>query len=310
MKMASKDRRLVLLTVATLWVAAASAAALRASDEAPRPEAAIRAAGDAMCDALRKGDVERLLATYTPDARLVMVGRTVQGHEEIRGFLEFALAAGVRDVRVDEQELFLGEGVAVETGRATFLGVTGAKLATSRYMTLWKETDGRWRVHRDLGVPAPGGVSAQAAPPGAVSFAVKQVEPSSVVVLPMTGSFGQHGEAIARVAVAAGDAVSGPPFGLYYNSPDSVGESELRWEVGFPVSPDCQVDAPLERRDLPAGTVAFAIASGPHDAPHPWTQLTEWVISQGYEITGPAMEIWMSGPRTEMRFAVRKSASE
>ncbi len=287
-----------------------SALALGASAKGvPGSEVQLRAANDDMCDALRRGDVEGVLAAYTPHARLVMVGRTAEGAEAIRGVLEFALAAGVRDVRLDEQELFMGEGFAVETGRATFLDANGAKLATNRYMTLWKMSEGRWRIHRDIGVPVAGTVS-QAASPGPASFATRRGEPEAVVVLPMTGSFDQHGDAIARVALGAGSCIKGPPFGRYYNSPESVNEAELRWEVGFPVTPDCRVDAPLERRDVPAETVAFAVVSGGHDAAHPWAELIEWALTQGYEVTGPATEVWLDGPKTEMRISVRKPGSE
>jgi uncharacterized protein (TIGR02246 family) len=263
-----------------------------------------------MFSALRRGDIEGVLTAYTPDARLVMVGRTAEGTEAIRGVLEFALAAGVRDVRLDEQELYMGEGFAVETGRATFLDANGVKLATNRYMTLWKQSEGRWRIHRDIGVPVAGTVSQQAAPPGPASFAIRRMEPKSVVVLPMTGSFDQHGDAIARVALGAGSCIKGPPFGRYYNSPESVSQAELKWEVGFPVTSDCKVDAPLERRGVPSETVAFAVVSGSHDAPHPWAELIKWALAQGYEVTGPATEVWLDGPKTEMRISVRKPGSE
>jgi AraC family transcriptional regulator len=310
MTIAGRGRQVLLVTVVALVVAVGGRPALQAAEkDVARAEAQIRAASEALREAVQKGDADRLVEMYTPDAQLIMAGKTVVGREAVRAHIAFAMAAGVRDFRLDEQELFVGDEIAVETGRATFGDAAGSKMATSRYMTLWKRIDGRWRIHRDISVPAPGGAPTQAAQRPA-TFAVKQVDAYTAVVLPMTGAYAQHGDGIARLAIAVGSSVTGPPFGRYYNSPESVAEAELRWEIGFPVTANVAASAPFERRAFPAETVAFAVVAGPHEGSRPWPQLVEWAVAQGYEITGPAMEIWMDGPKTEMRISVRKPGSK
>jgi hypothetical protein len=153
----------------------------------------------------------------------------------------------------------------------------------------------------------PAGAEARGSQQSNAVFAVKQTEPCSAIVLPMTGSYSQHGEAIGRVAASLGAPPSGPPFGRYHNSPENVAEAELKWEVGFPVPLKTTVQAPFEPREFPSETVVFAVIEGSHEASRPWRELVEWALGQGYEITGPAMEIWMDGPKTEMRLPVRKS---
>ena len=65
--------------------------------------------------------------------------------------------------------------------------------------------------------------------------------------------------------------------------------------------------APFEVRTIADGMVAYAVIGGPRDATErPWPQLIEWVEQKGYQVAGPAMEIWPDGPKTEMRIAVRK----
>jgi AraC family transcriptional regulator len=160
------------------------------------------------------------------------------------------------------------------------------------------------RIPRDIGVPVTS--DAQSSRQSVFVFAVKQVESYSAVVLPMSGSYSQHGEAIGRIAASLGAPPSGPPFGRYYNSPEYVAEAELKWEVGFPVPSNTAARAPFEPREFPAETVVYAVIEGSHEASRPWRDLVEWAFRHGYEITGPAMEIWMNGPKTEMRLPVRK----
>jgi AraC family transcriptional regulator len=304
---ASWLRPRALTTMVAFLAVAAAGSAIRAADQGDAA-AAIRAASAELRGALQRGDIERLVDAYTDDAQLIMAGKTVVGREGVRSHVAMALAAGLRDVSLDEQEIFPGNDIAVETGRATFRSSTGVELGTSRYMTLWKKIGGRWRICRDFSVPAP--VAKTPAQPTTAAFAVKQVEAHTVVVLPMTGAFSQHGDAIGRLAATLGSSIIGPPFGRYFNSPENVPESELRWEVGFPVKPDTTVTAPFERRDVPAETVAYAIVAGPHEGSRPWQQLVEWVVAEGYEVTGPAVEIWLDGPKTEMQISVRKDGTK
>lgn len=276
-----------------------SAAALVAQ---PNPDAGIRGALDQMRRAIKDNDAERLTQMYTPDARLTMANKVVEGREAIRAYITAVLPI-LGDFRNDEQEFVAGDGIAVETGRATFLDRSGAVIGVSRYMTVWKNAGGQWRVYRDLGVPA-----SPETPQGA--FEVKEAPAQTAVVLPMAGSYRQHTEAIVRLVEylkSAGIKIAGPPFGRYYNSPGTVPENQLRWEVGLPVPRDSgAVTAPFQKRDYPPTTVAFAVVPG-RDTAGPWSKLGDWLTSQGYVSLGPAMEVWLDGSKTEIRLPVRQS---
>ncbi len=141
-------------------------------------------------------------------------------------------------------------------------------------------------------------------------FAVKESEPFHAVVLRMTGSYKQHGEAIGKLAAwlgAAGVRPLGAPFGRYLNSPDEIPEASLEWEVGFPVPAGTQAEAPFEVREIADGDVATVVIGGPHDTTtRPWAELVAWAEKRGYDVVGPAMEIWQDGPKIEMRIVVRK----
>jgi uncharacterized protein (TIGR02246 family) len=307
----SRNMQVLLAMASMLW--AGTGVGLAAGDAKTNPagpEAEIRAAAEQLREAARQGDAERLTEMYTVDAQLILPGKTIVGRDAIRAHMKLAIAAGVRDFRNEEQEFFVGDGVVVEAGLVLFYDASGTRRNADRYMTLWKKVDGRWRIHRDMAVPVAAPAPVQATQPPAASFAVKQVEPYSAIVLPMTGSFSQTSEAIGRIGASLGGPPAGPPFARYFNSPESVSEAELKWEVGFPVPKGTTATAPFEVRDFPAETVAFAVVAGPYEASRPWPQFVQWAIEQGYQIVGPAMEIWMDGPKTEMRIAVRKPDSK
>jgi AraC family transcriptional regulator len=271
-------------------------------------EAGIRSADAQMLEALHQKDAARLAQVYAPDAQIALPGQLIRGHDAILAHMEYVVGAGVHDFRIEDQEIFAGDGLAVETGRTMFYDAAGTLMGTDHYMTLWKNIGGSWRIFRDMAVPA--GAPAKAAAPAAqAAFAIKQVEPYSAMVLPMTGSYSQISEAIARVGGALGTAPAGPPFTVYFNSPANTPEQGLKWEVGFPAPKGTAASAPFQIREFPGRTVAYAVIAGPYDAQRPWRELIEWAIRQGYQIAGPAMEIWMEGPKTEMRIPVMKKPS-
>jgi uncharacterized protein (TIGR02246 family) len=276
-----------------------SAAALAAQ---PNPEAGIRGALDQIRRAIKDNDAERLTQMYTPDARLTTTNKVVEGRDAIRAYLT-AVLPFLGDFRDDEQEFVAGGAIAVETGRVTFLDRSGAVMGVSHYMTVWKNAGGQWQVYRDFYVPV-----SPATPQAA--FAVKQAPAQTAVVLPMTGSYAQHIEAIVRLVEylkSAGIEIAGPPFGRYYNSPGSVPDSQLHWEVGLPVSREpAAVTAPFQKLDSPPTTVAFAVVPG-RDTAGPWSQIGGWLTGQGYLPSGPAMEVWIDSSKTEIRLPVRQS---
>jgi AraC family transcriptional regulator len=282
----------------------AGAMLLTAAACSGQPDTEIRGALDEMRRALKENDAERLVRMYMPDARLTMANKVVEGQEAIRAYVA-AILPVLGDFRNEDQEIVPGDGIAVETGRATFFDRAGAAIGSSRYMTVWKSAGGQWKVYRDIGVPIQ---APRETPP--TGFTVKQTAQGTAVVLPMTGSYEQHTAAIVRLVEylqSAGVKLAGPPFGRYHNSPGAVPQDQLRWEVGMPVSGgSTAVAAPFQKHDYAAMTVAFTVVPG-RDTARAWSELSSWAASQGYVASGPAMEVWLDATKTEIRLPVRKS---
>jgi effector-binding domain-containing protein len=152
-------------------------------------------------------------------------------------------------------------------------------------------------------------------PPGkpTADTRVVTVEAIHAVVLPMKGSYAQHPEAMGRLGgflSGRGIAPSGPPFGRYFSDP-SVGDANLVWEVGFPVPAGATVEAPFEIRDIPATLAAVHVHRGPmEELGAAWGNLVQWVMANGYQPAGPAMQVFkgdlMTSPEVELRLPVQK----
>jgi AraC family transcriptional regulator len=163
--------------------------------------------------------------------------------------------------------------------------------------------------------PAPEAVKAAPAQP---DVSAKEVEPYFALILPMKGSYEQHVTAINQLQAYAMTLGLEPPefvFGQYFNNPMQVTEEELLWEVGIPVPDGTEVEAPYEAKLIPGGLVAYVIHVGPYEESSAfWPAVYMWAGMNGYQPSGPAMEIWTGdpektgeeGPKTELRAPVTK----
>lgn len=145
---------------------------------------------------------------------------------------------------------------------------------------------------------------------GTLPVAIRYTDALVAVVVPMKGSYLQTSAALQTVEAylkTQGVTPAGPPFGRYW--------SEQRWEAGYPVPPGAHVEPPFVLISLPASLTASAVVTGPWggDSDRRWEAFLKSVIEQGYQPTGPAIEIW-SGENarertqsTEMRLPVAKA---
>jgi len=100
----------------------------------------------------KRNDVDSAMELWTASAKEIAPGRVLD-LAAIRDSVRNGHRAGVVDFREQDEEYFLGSDMIVKTCRHTTLGESGEVLSDTRYMTLWKKVDGRWRIHREIGIP-------------------------------------------------------------------------------------------------------------------------------------------------------------
>jgi uncharacterized protein (TIGR02246 family) len=121
---------------------------------------AIAAANEQFMAAFRQGDAAGLAALYTETGQLLPPNAgTLAGREAIQAFWQVVLDSGVKEARLDIVEVADHGDRAVEVSTFTLYGVDRQMLDQGKYIVIWHQEEGRWKLHRDIfnsSMPAPG----------------------------------------------------------------------------------------------------------------------------------------------------------
>lgn len=100
-------------------------------------------------DAMAKGDVVTLGNMYTEDAEVLNSGRpTTIGRENISKVFEGWVKDSVIGSFVTTG-LWGNKDLLVEQGEGSFSNVKGTWKSSGRYLLVWKNVDGEWKIFRD-----------------------------------------------------------------------------------------------------------------------------------------------------------------
>ncbi len=101
--------------------------------------------------AVEKADATAIAALYTANAKLLPPNSDiVEGTDAIRKFWQAVLDRGVRGAQLDTVELRVCGDTAVELGRYRMKAASGEMVDQGKYIVLWKNVNGLWRLDRDM----------------------------------------------------------------------------------------------------------------------------------------------------------------
>jgi AraC family transcriptional regulator len=87
------------------------------------------------------------------------------------------------------------------------------------------------------------------------------------------------------------------PMATYYDSPEKTPSENLRSDVGITYKGKAREQAGVKIRRLPAMRIATISHKGPgSEFKNTYTKLSEWIEKKGYEISGPAIEVYSKKP--------------
>lgn len=122
------------------------------------------------------------------------------------------------------------------------------------------------------------------------------------------------GEVVGFI-MAKGLQIMGPPYGVYFNSPQEVSVEELMYEIAMPFAGEAEEEGRVKIKTNPEQLVLSTVYKGPYsECGTAIGALAEHAYKNGYEIIGPPMETYISDPNqtpeseliTEMSFPVMK----
>jgi len=146
----------------TAFTASLVALALAGCGPAPAPTggqqtatdigATIKPMTEAWQEAWNRGDAATIAALYGPDARLMVPGAELAtGPAEIQAALEAAVAAkGDSTLQIESAGAEAYGTIALETGSYVMTAGDGGHLDHGKYLAVWKQQAGEWKLYRDI----------------------------------------------------------------------------------------------------------------------------------------------------------------
>jgi uncharacterized protein (TIGR02246 family) len=101
--------------------------------------------------AYQSGDPAAVARLYTDDARLMPTGsEVITGREAIAEFWRGVMDLGIQRAQLETFEVDNQGHTAIETGEYRLFGEGDHQLDRGKYVVVWKEALGEWRLHWDI----------------------------------------------------------------------------------------------------------------------------------------------------------------
>jgi ketosteroid isomerase-like protein len=113
--------------------------------------AAIRSVDEMLCASFNRGSAGEIAALYTVDGQVLPPnGDLFEGTNAILDFWQGAFDLGLKGLKLEGTELEVFGDTAIEVGRYVLLGTGGSEADRGKYIVIWKNQGGLWKLHRDI----------------------------------------------------------------------------------------------------------------------------------------------------------------
>ena len=120
---------------------------------------AIAAANENFMAALKRGDAAGMAALYTENGQVMPPnGDFVTGKQAVQMFWQALMDMGIKEAKLEIIEVEGHGDTAIEVSTFTLQGEGAQVLDKGKYIVIWKQEEGRWKLHRDIfnsSMPAP-----------------------------------------------------------------------------------------------------------------------------------------------------------
>lgn len=101
--------------------------------------------------AYNRGDAAGVAAFYTENAQLMPPNSDfVPGRQAIQTFWQGAMDSGIKALSLKTVELASHGDIVTEVGKYTLHGEEGQALDQGKYVVIYEQEDGEWKLHRDM----------------------------------------------------------------------------------------------------------------------------------------------------------------
>ncbi len=111
---------------------------------------AIASMNEKFVAAFNRGDAAGLASLYTENGQVLPPNSDfITGKTAIQGFWQVLLDMGLK-ATLETVELETHGDTAIEVGKFALQGEGGQTLDKGKYLVVWKQEDGQWKLHRDI----------------------------------------------------------------------------------------------------------------------------------------------------------------
>ena len=113
--------------------------------------AEIRRSNEKMEANFERGDAAAMANLYTPAGVLMPTGaELIQGTAGIQTFWQGAMEMGLKQLKLKTREVEELTDTAIELGNYILFGPNGQQVDQGKYLVVWKEQHGHWKLHQDI----------------------------------------------------------------------------------------------------------------------------------------------------------------
>ena len=112
---------------------------------------AIVAADQTFMTIFSRGDAAGLAALYTENGQFLPPNSDfVTGKQAIQATFQAFMDMGIKAIKLEAIEVEGFGDTASEVGRYTLLDQSGQVLDQGKFIVIWKQEGGQWKLHRDI----------------------------------------------------------------------------------------------------------------------------------------------------------------
>jgi uncharacterized protein (TIGR02246 family) len=98
-----------------------------------------------------QGDAAGMAVLYTESGQFLPPNMDfVTGKQALQATFQAFMDMGIKTIKLETVEVEGYDNAASEVGKYTLTGETGQVLDRGKYIVIWKQEAGQWKLHRDI----------------------------------------------------------------------------------------------------------------------------------------------------------------
>lgn len=114
-------------------------------------EASVRQSNLVFSKAFKAKDSVEAANCFTKDAQIMIADfPPIESRDKIQTFISLMMAKGVADFKLKPSQIWGDSTILVEEGSYQFFDVSGDQIDKGKFIVLWKQESGNWKMYRNM----------------------------------------------------------------------------------------------------------------------------------------------------------------